>query len=398
MTSLRWILHVDMDAFFASVEQRDHPEYRGKPLIVGGVGRRGVVSTASYEARKFGVHSALPMEVARKRCPQGIFIPCDHGKYERVSAQIMKILADYSPCVEPLSLDEAFLDISGMEYLYASPMDIAREIKNRLRQELELTGSIGIAPNKFLAKMASDLKKPDGLVVIEHGSEREFLNPLPIDKLWGVGAVTAKTLKEKGILTIGALASLDETSLKKIFGQSAGTVFRLVRGEDDRQVETEHQAKSVGAEETYERDLREEDELKAALTELAERVGFRLRQCRIAARTLTLKLRYGTFETLTRQRKIDPPTQADDQICRIAWELLEHNRDRQQGIRLLGITASHLQDEASKEVSLFAENEDKSRRLLSAVDSVRARFGQDVLMHGRIAAAKKKERQDKDHD
>ena len=307
----RWILHVDMDAFYASVEQRDHPEYRGKPLIVGGVGRRGVVATASYEARKFGVQSAMPMETARRKCPQGIFIAGDHDKYAAVSAQIMAILADYSPLVEPLSLDEAFLDLSGMELIFASPLDIAREIKRRVREDLQLTISAGLAPNKFLAKMASDLQKPDGLVVVAHGSEQDFLAELPIEKLWGVGEVTAKSLRAKGFTKISQLALLAEADLKPFFGQSAAAVYNLVRGIDDRPVVPGRESKSIGAEETFPIDLTDIDEMRTILTVMANRVGARLRQENFAAWTITLKLRYGNFQTLTRQRKLTRPTQAE---------------------------------------------------------------------------------------
>lgn len=387
----RWILHVDMDAFYASVEQRDHPEYRGKPVIVGGVGHRGVVSTASYEARKFGVHSALPMETARRRCPQGIFIPGDHGKYARVSRQIMSILNEFSPLVEPLSLDEAFLDITGMELLYASPVDIAREIKRRVRVDLDLTVSAGVAPNKFLAKMASDLQKPDGLVVVEPGSELDFLRDLPIEKLWGVGEVTAKSLRAQGLLTIGQLAQLDERGLRNFFGNSAGMVYGLVRGRDERPVEPDRDAKSIGAEETLAQDLLEVDDIRTVLMDLADRIGVRLRQEKLAARTVMLKLRYGNFQTLTRQRKLDSPTQTEGMIYRTAMELLEQHRDGSLGVRLLGLTVSHFEPEGRAETSLFDDPEEKGRQLSATMDRMRAKFGPEALMHGRLAPNKKTE-------
>ncbi len=385
----RWILHVVMDAFYASVEQRDHLEYRGKPVIVGGVGRRGVVATASYEARKFGVHSALPMETARRRCPRGIFIAGDHEKYARVSQQIMAILNEYSPLVEPLSLDEAFLDITGMGLLYPSPVAIAREIKHRIRTELDLTISAGVAPNKFLAKMASELQKPDGLVVVEPGSEMAFLKELPIEKLWGVGEVTAKSLRVQGILTIGQLTQMDEMALKAFFGKNASMVYGLVHGQDERPVVPDREAKSIGAEETFPQDLSDLDEMRTILIELADRVGVRLRQEKITAWTVTLKLRYGNFQTLARQRKLESPTQADDVIYRTAIELLDQHRDPQQGIRLLGVSTSHFEPEERVEISLFENKDEKGRQLSAAMDRMRSKFGSDVLVHGRLATAKK---------
>lgn len=384
---LRWIIHVDMDAFFASVEQRDHPEYRGKPVIVGGLGNRGVVSTASYEARRFGVHSALPMATARRLCPQGVFLAGDHRKYSQVSGRIMTILDRYSPLREQVSVDEAFLDVTGMELLYPSPVDIAREIKRQVKEELSLTVSAGVAPNKFLAKMASDLQKPDGLVVVEHGREQEFLQNLPVEKLWGIGEVTAKKLHAKGICTIGQLARLQEGQLKSFFGENAATVQALALGRDDRPVVPGHEAKSVGAEETFERDLYAADDMRTALMELAERVGYRLRSEKTTGRTITLKLRYGTFQTLTRRRTLTEPTQIDETIYRTAVELLEQ-QGAGSGVRLLGITVSQLEPERPVEPSLFGNPEEKGRQLSSAMDQLRRKFGAAVVVHGRLAPRK----------
>lgn len=392
----RWIIHVDMDAFFAAVEQRDHPEYRGKPVIVGGLGQRGVVSTASYEARRFGVHSAMPMVTARRLCPQGIFLACDHRNYSRVSRQIMAILEEYSPLLEQISVDEAFLDVTGMELLYASPVDIAREIKRRIAAELSLTVSAGVAPNKFLAKMASDLQKPDGLVVVEPGREGEFLRELPVGKLWGIGEVTAEALRSRGIVTIGQLARLQEAQLKSLFGRNAATVHRLALGIDDRAVEPEREAKSVGAEETFEQDLRDMEDLRTVLLALAERVGSRLRQDRCAGRTVTLKLRYGNFQTLTRRRTLETPTQIDSTLYQTAVSLLEQQQGIAGGLRLLGITVSQLEPEKPVESSLFGNPEEKGRQLSGAVDNMRRKFGANVLVHGRLAP--RKEGKEKSHD
>ena len=374
-----------MDAFFAAVEQRDHPEYQGKPLIVGGIGGRGVVATASYEARKFGVHSALPMATARRLCPQGIFVSCDHEKYSVVSEQIMQVLGDYSPLVEPLSLDEAFLDLSGMELLYSSPVGIAREIKRRIHDELKLTISAGLAPNKFLAKIASDLQKPDGLVVVEQGQEARFLQELPIERLWGVGTVTAESLRARGVTTIGQLTQWSQEGLSVIFGQNAATIYQLVRGQDERQVLPGRQMQSIGAEETFEKDLTDPEEMRTALMALAERVGFRLRRGGMTGRTVALKLRYSSFQTLTKQRTLPEPTQTDEAIYRTSIELLEQRKDHTTGIRLLGVTLSHLEPEAPVALALFENREEKERQLAAAMDRMRIRFGAAALTHGRLA-------------
>jgi DNA polymerase-4 len=384
----RWIIHVDMDAFFASVEQRDCPEYRGKPVIVGGLGRRGVVSTCSYEARRFGVHSAMPMETARRLCPQAIFLSGDHAKYGGISRQIMAILQDFSPLVEPLSLDEAFLDVTGMELLYSSPVEIARQIKLRVREELNLTISAGVAPNKFLAKMASDLQKPDGLVVVEYGREREFLQDLPVGKLWGVGEVTAKALQSRGIMKIGQLAFLQEATLASFFGQNAGNIRNLALGKDDRPVQPDREAKSIGAEETFEQDLKNTDDMHTVLMSLAERTGYRLRREGLTGRTVTLKLRYGTFRTLTKRRTLPEPTQVDEIIYRTAVELLALQTDIHTGVRLLGITLSQLEPAGPVSGSLFENKEEKGRQLSAAMDRMRSKFGPEALVHGRLAPRK----------
>ena len=386
----RWIIHVDMDAFYASVEQRDKTEYQGKPLIVGGLGNRGVVSTASYEARKFGVHSAMPMVTARRLCPQGVFLTPDHEKYAGVSEQIMEILSNFSPLVEPLSLDEAFLDVSGMDLLFSGPVEIAGMIKQKIREELNLSASAGVAPNKFLAKMASDLHKPDGLVVVEYGREAEFLHDLPVGKLWGVGETTAKALKERGVLTIGQLSQLPNECLSTFFGRSAQTIHELSLGKDDRPVVPERDAKSIGAEETFEQDLKEMDEICTALMLLAERVGYRLRLHHIAGRTVTVKLRYGSFRTVTRQHGLTEPTQTDTVIYRSAVELISRLQDINTGVRLLGITVSQLEPVRPVALSLFGCPEEKERKISGAMDRMRLKFGANALVHGRLTLRKER--------
>lgn len=388
----RWVLHVDMDAFYAAVEQRDRPECRNRPVIVGGLGNRGVVSTASYEARRFGVHSAMPMVTARRLCPQAVFLPCDHEKYSAVSSRIMQLLGEFSPLVEPVSVDEAFLDISGMERLFAEVSELAATIKRRIRAEVALTASVGVAPNKFLAKMASDMKKPDGLVVVSPGAEAEFLRNVPVGKLWGIGEVTAKQLEAKGIVTIGQLALAAETVLAGLFGRQADMVRALALGRDERLVVPVHEAKSVGAEETFEHDLRQREELQACLMQLAERVGFRLRGNRLAGRTVTLKLRYGSFQTLTRRRTLAEPVQTDEGIYRVAVELLSGQTNLDTGVRLLGVTVSQLEPEQGIMRSLFGEQEEKLRRLSGAADRIRQKYGAGTIVHACLA--QRKERND----
>src|SRR5439155_7141135 len=286
------ILHVDMDAFYASVEQRDRPELRGLPVIVGGSAEgRGVVCAASYEARKFGVHSAMPAVTARRLCPQGIFLPPRMEHYAQISRQIREIFQSFTPLIEPLSLDEAFLDVRGCEGLFGSAPEIARKIKERVRAETELTASVGVAANKFLAKLASDLKKPDGLVVIEPTQVEAILAPLPVGRIWGVGAKGEKRLHALGIRTIGQLAALPEQVLVDHFGDNGRHLWRLARGIDDRQVVPDEEAKSISTETTFARDIGDRDVLRSWLLDLVEHLGRRLRRVGVHARTIELKVR-----------------------------------------------------------------------------------------------------------
>ena len=376
----RWILHVDMDAFFASVEQRDNEEYRGKAVIVGGIGSRGVVSTASYEARRFGIRSAMPMAKARQLCPDGIYLPCDHRKYMQEAKKIRVIMADFSPLIEPLSIDEAFLDVSGMEMLYSDPAEIALELKARIFQETGLTASAGLAPNKFLAKLASDLKKPSGLVVVREGEEKAFLRDLPIKRMWGVGPATAGQLELLGIRTIGQLAEADPMLLLQQLGQNATDMQRLARGIDERPVISEHMPKSVGNEETFAHDIFDRQELLLQLLALSEKVAWRLRQLRLSGRTLTLKLRYASFKTLTRSQTLPEPTCYDEEIYQ-AVKLMLEKMNLQEGVRLLGVTLSNLQTCDGGQISLFAPApaDDKKRKLHAAVDDLRNRYGRGIV-------------------
>ncbi|MGI6093258.1 MAG: DNA polymerase IV [Veillonellaceae bacterium] len=378
----RWIIHIDMDAFFAAVEQRDNPEFRGKPVIIGGLSGRGVVATASYEARKFGVRSAMPMVEARRRCPQGMFLNCNHNKYSAVSQEIMAILSDFSPLIEPLSLDEAFLDMTGTEWLFPDIVDAAKQIKARIKAEVGLVASAGIAPNKFLAKLASDLKKPDGLYIIRPGEEQTAIAHLPVGRLWGVGEATASILTKLGIATIGQLAQTDLSVLRKHCGNFAADLQRLAHGIDNRPVIAEQEPKSIGKETTYDTDLVSPKQVEAELLRLAEKVGWRLRRYGYAARTITVKIRFASFRTITRSKTLADPTNFDDVIFSVAQEIW-HNTTMTEGVRLIGITAANLQAGCGQ-MSLFSEENDKRQAIYQTVDKLKAKFGETIITKGRI--------------
>lgn len=377
---MRCIMHVDMDAFFASVEQRDHEAYRGQPVIVGGLAARGVVSTASYEARRFGVHSAMPMAVARRRCPQGIFVSGNHAHYRAVSAQIFAIFARFSPLVEPLSIDEAFLDLTGMEHLMDSPAAYAQQLKTAILEETGLVASVGIAPNKFLAKLASDLKKPDGLVVIAPDHIQEVLWPLPIERLWGVGKKTAEKLRTMGYATVGQLARADVQALHQAFGRkTAEQLAALAQGQDERRVEPLREAKSIGKEVTFLTDLHTRTEAEAALLALAEKVGWRLRAAGVQARTIQLKVRLADFTTYTRSQTLPEAACYDEDIYRAAKAML-HALQITSGIRLLGITGTSF--EVFGQASLFVD--EKREGLYDAIDALKKRFGEQVITKAQL--------------
>lgn len=380
------IMHVDMDAFYASIEQRDDPSLRGLPVIVGGTGARGVVATASYEARKYGVGSAMAMSKARRLCPNGIFIDGNHAYYEAVSAQLMDILGSFSPMVEPLSLDEAFLDISGLSRHWSSPEEMARAVKQRIYEELELVASVGIAPNKFLAKLASDLEKPDGLVIIREENVREVLRPLSVRRLWGVGQFTATQLAGLGITTIGDVADAPVERLAKVLGKQAYTLKELADGIDKRKVEPVRKVQSVGNEETFATDIWERADIEKELLRLSEKVGGRLRRKGLFALTVTLKVRFASFRTVTRSVTLKEGTQYDEVLYRTACELYDKVRATEP-IRLLGVTASHLTD--TEEVSLFESDSDKKKKTLyRTVDALKAKFGASIITKANLIDTK----------
>jgi DNA polymerase IV len=377
--SPRTIIHVDMDAFYASVEQRDRPEWRGRPVIVGADPRgRGVVSAASYEARRFGVHSAMPIGRAARLCPTGVFLPVDMPKYVSVSRQIMAILAEFTPLLEPLSIDEAFLDVTGTRALFGDGLEQARRIKSRIRDVVNLTASVGAASNKFIAKVASDLRKPDGLVVVAAGDEAAFLAPLPVSRLWGVGRVTASDLESMGIRTIGQLAAIAPDHLEARFGHGAIVLGELARGMDERPVEPFAPPKSMGAEETFEHDHGDVERLRHTLRGQAERVARELRAEGFAGRTVTLKLRFADFSTITRSHT-DDPTQDGLTIYREASALLARVAFRQP-VRLIGLSVSALYPAGEGQLPLLGPDTLRRERLARALDRLVDRFGEASIL------------------
>jgi DNA polymerase IV len=370
----RAILHVDMDAFYASVEQRDRPELRGRPVIVGADPRgRGVVAAASYEARRFGVHSAMPISRAYRLCPNGVYLPVDMAKYAAVSARIMQLLGSFTPLVEPLSLDEAFLDVTASRALFGPAVEIARAIRTRIRDELDLTASAGVAPNKFLAKIASDLKKPDGLVEVRPGEEAAFLRDLPIARLWGVGPAAEAELTRLGVRTIGQLARMPRQSLVARLGASGAHLLDLAHGRDERPVEPWDDPKSVGAEETFGRDTDDLARLRATLLRQADGVASELRDRGLRGRTVTLKLRFADFRTLTRRDTTEGPTADGSEIFRRAWAAFGRV-PRSQPIRLIGVSVSGLVKEEGCQLGLF-ERAGRAEQVGRLADELRARFG-----------------------
>jgi DNA polymerase IV len=383
--SARAILHVDLDAFFAAVEQRDHPELRGKPVIVGGGGPtdRGVVSTASYEARAFGVRSAMPLRTAGALCPSGVFLPVDGAKYQAVSREVMAILRRFTPRVEPVSIDEAFLDVTGSQALFGDGESIGRQIRAAIRDEVRLTASVGVATTKLVAKVASDLRKPDALVVVPPGQEAAFLAPLPITRLWGVGARMAEALRELGVTTIGDLAALEPALLERRFGKNGAVLAARARGIDPEAVADPVPAKSIGHEHTFDVDTSDRDVIERTLLAMAEGVAGRLRASGVKAATVTVKIRDSSFRTITRQRTLPEPTDMTEPIWRAALELARPEV-RAMRVRLLGVTASNL-GERDQLVLFAGEGDDgRGRRLIEAEDAIRRRYGERAVTRARL--------------
>ena len=427
----RWIMHVDMDAFFASIEQLDHPEYKGHPVIVGGLSSRGVVATCSYEARKFGVHSAMPISRAKKLCPDGIYVYPRMDRYKEVSHQIFSIMKEFTPYIEPLSIDEAFLEVSGMSTIYSGPKALGRAIKERVYEETGLIISAGLAPNKFLAKLASDLDKPDGLVVIPYGREKEVLGPLPIKQIWGVGPHTEKRLKSGGFSLMRHIQALpNESSLIPLVGNQARRIWELANGIDDRPVETDRKIQSIGAEETYEEDLVNGSAIELEFRYFANRLSKRLRKRNLLGQTVSIKVRYDDFTTVSRQKRLDSPSDHEHvffETAHFLWNKLMQDKTSKQPnstkkaveelgattklkstnfkyssfnnnsskaiafmdppgpIRLLGLTVSGLDEEAPMQDSLFESPQNETENKLAGVlDSLESKFGETAVMSGAL--------------
>jgi len=354
MSRDRVILHVDMDAFYAAIEVRENPELAGKPLIIGHRGRRGVVSTCSYEARRFGVRSAMPSVTAERLCPQATWLPGRMDLYVGVSRQIRTLFDDFTPLVEPVSIDEAFLDLTGIAQHLESARQQAEEIKRRIRREHGITASIGVAPNKFLAKVASDLDKPDGLVLIASVDVPRILWPLPIERLWGVGPKTAERLHKRQFHSVGDIVRLPESLLRSCVGASMATHLRaLAHGQDDRPVEAGHEAKSISEERTYASDLTDADDIDRALLQRSEGISQELRKQKLVARTLHLKVRTGDFTTWTRSQTLREPTDMTEILVQAARQLFSQRIDLgESGVRLLGLGVSGLEPAAASQTPM----------------------------------------------
>jgi DNA polymerase-4 len=381
---VRTILHVDMDAFFASVEQLDDETLRGKPVVVGARSPRGVVAAASYEARPFGVRSAMPMMEALRRCPHAVVVPPRIARYAEVSGRVFAIFRRYTPLVEGLSFDEAFLDVTGSQALFGSGAAIAERIRGEIRSEVGLTASAGVAPSKFVAKIASDVHKPDGLMVVAPGEVLGFLRPLPVERMWGVGPKAAERLRVSGLRTIGALADADEATLTRLLGRAGGGIHALARGLDDRPVVADSKAKSIGAEETFERDLRTKEELLRPLLAQSARVAARLMTSGRWASVVTLKLKNREHAVHTRRLVLPRPVADTDAIFDAAKQLLDRFPAIGEGVRLSGVSASELR-ESPPEATLFPDAMHQKRERVEKVTAeLRARFGAKGLSRARL--------------
>lgn len=371
-----------MDAFFAAIAQRDDPALRGRPVLTGGSGPRGVVSTASYEARVFGCHSAMPMAVARRLCPQAVVVPVPGSAIREASARLFDILDEFSPLVQPVSVDEAFLDMTGSQRLMGDSATIARAIKQRIHDALQLTASVGVAFNKFLAKLASDLDKPDGLTVITRDTWRDVLLPLPVSKLWGVGPAMQKKLQLHGLRTIGDVHRCDAADLARWFGSMGEHIHRLSHALDDRPVVPDREAKSIGNEQTFGQNVEDPDEVRRVMLGQCEDVARRLRKHARLAGGVSVKIRFGDFETITRQAPLAQGSDLTDDLWHAARDLFDHWAARSfQPVRLIGVTATRL--DATAQPGLFPDPQrDKRRQLERALDGITARFGKRSVHRG----------------
>lgn len=381
------ILHIDMDAFFAAIEVMDNPNLRGKPVVIGApANQRGVVSTASYEARKFGIHSAMPSRTAGKLCPHAIFLPPRFNRYEQISGQVMKVIESFTPLVEQVSVDEAFMDVRGALRRWKNSTELALALKDRIRKQVGLTASVGVAPNKFLAKLSSDLQKPDGLTVVPEGEKdiAQFLAPLPLTKIWGVGRKTAARLESFGLRTIHDVQSSSLRHLSTVLGPLwAQHVYDLAFGRDDRPVVTEYEAKSISSEHTFDEDCSNADVVRQTLIEQAEHVGGRLRRSEKKARVGHIKVRFEDFRTITRQASFARATSSDRALMACALGLLEKEKISEP-VRLLGFGVSGFDaDDRDGQLYLFQEKADaRDDRVDAAVDLLREKFGREIIRRG----------------
>lgn len=384
------IIHLDLDAFFASVEQRDNPAYRGKPLIVGGISsgkgnsNRGVVCAASYEARKYGVHAGMPIWEARQKCPQGIFIPSQMNKYSEASKKFFQICSTYTPLIEPLSIDELFLDVSGCESLFGSSEIIGRKIKKRVHQELGIKVSVGIAENKFLAKIATNLGKPDGFYIIPSKDIQKILYPLPVSSLWGIGKKTEELLKKSGIYLVEQLARMPDSILENLLGKNGEKMKLLAQGIDESPVTPPSKAKSIGKETTFSTNITEKAVLIKELLKISQMVGYTARKKGYKGRTITLKIRFHNFITLNKSMTLENSTNIDDLIFKTVVRLLDKINVKKGGVRLLGIKLSNLTSGNDRKQLKFLRDEedkkdDKLEQLTQSLDKIREKFGSKAV-------------------
>lgn len=395
----RVIVHVDMDAFFAAIEQRDNPELRGKPVIVGadpkGGKGRGVVSTCSYEARRFGVHSAMPISQAWRLCPKGCFVPPRMEAYEEASQRVRRVLEEFTPEIEQIGIDECFLDVTRSLHLFGSKRALAERIQQRITEETDLTASIGIAPNKMTAKIASDMRKPRGIVILEPNEVESFLRPLPIGRLWGVGEKTKEALTLKGFVTVGDVADCPPADLIREFGKMGQELWERAHGMDERPVDATEDVKSIGNENTFDEDTDDDEQLRSTLMQLCESVAARLRAAGKKGRTITAKIRLECFVTYTRARTVEEPLDSAPAIYAIAWANFERVARRGKKVRLIGASVSGFEPPVPKQRTLFEpprENprSEKQKRLSQAIDRARDRFGDEALRQARSLDSKRR--------
>jgi DNA polymerase-4 len=380
------ILHADLDAFYASVEVLKDPRLRGRPLLVGGTGSRGVVTSASYQARAYGCRNAMPMAQARRLCPEAVAVPPDFASYRQWSKRVLRIFHSVTPLVEPLALDEAFLDVRGARRLLGGAVEIARILRARVREETGLALTVGVAGNKFLAKLASTRGKPEGLLVVPPSRALDFLHPLPAEALWGVGPAAVAALARYGLRTVGEVARTPLQTLERVLGPAAGAqLAELAWGRDQREVVPFEGAKSVGSEETFASDLDDPDEVAREVLRCAVRVGSRLRESGLAGRTVTLKLRYADFRTITRSRTLTSPTDNDTEIHQVARELLARLRLGRVPVRLVGVSMSNLVGAGSPRQLRLGEEGAAWAAAVRAADAVRARFGEGAVDRASLA-------------